>query len=107
MPHICRGKNIVQFGPCFITNVLQKLDALHMQNGQSLSKAQCHVMAHICHGKNIVQFGQSFLTNLLQIEAPLNKKPCGSDNETCSPCCRNVITASFLLVFSSTGNMEP
>ena len=30
----------------------------------------------------------------------------GSDRETCPPCGRNVITASFYLVFSSTGNME-
>ena len=36
----------------------------------------------------------------------LSKKPRGSDRETCPPCGRNVITASFCLVFSSTGNME-
>ena len=36
----------------------------------------------------------------------LSKKPRGSDRETCPPCGRNVITASFHLVFSSTGNME-
>ena len=36
----------------------------------------------------------------------LLKKPHGSDRETCPPCGRNVITASFRLVFSSTGNME-
>ena len=36
----------------------------------------------------------------------LSKKPRGFDRETCSPCGRNVITASFRLVFSSTGNME-
>ena len=28
MAHICRGKNIVQFGPSFITNLLQKLELL-------------------------------------------------------------------------------
>ena len=84
----------------------QKLDALRVQNGQSLSKTWCHVMAHIFRGKNIVQFGPSFITNHLQIGASLNKKPCGSDRETCSPCCRNVIMASFRHVFSSTGNME-
>ena len=36
----------------------------------------------------------------------LSKKPRGSDREMCPPCGRNVITASFRLVFSSTGNME-
>ena len=36
----------------------------------------------------------------------LLKKPHGSDRETCSPSGRNVTTASFRLVFSSTGNME-
>ena len=36
----------------------------------------------------------------------LSKNPRGSDKETCPPCGRNVITASFRLVFSSTGNME-
>ena len=36
----------------------------------------------------------------------LSKKPRGFDRETCPPCGQNVITASFRLVFSSTGNME-
>ena len=36
----------------------------------------------------------------------LSKKPRGSDREMCPPCGRKVITASFRLVFSSTGNME-
>ena len=36
----------------------------------------------------------------------LSKKPRGSDRETCPHCVRIVITASFRLVFSSTGNME-
>ena len=63
-------------------------------------------MAHICRGKNIVQFGPSFITNLLQKRELLSKMPRGSDRQTCPPCGRNVITASFRLVFSSTGNME-
>ena len=63
-------------------------------------------MAHICRGKNIVQFGPSFITNLLQKLELLSKMPRGSDRETCPPCGRNVITASFRLVFSSMGNME-
>ena len=73
---------------------------------KSSKVAWCHVIAHICRGKNIVQFGPSFITNLLQIGASLNKKPCGSDREMCSSCCRNVITTSFCLVFSSMGNIE-
>ena len=36
----------------------------------------------------------------------LSKKPRGFNRETCLACGRNVITASFRLVFSSTGNME-
>ena len=36
----------------------------------------------------------------------LSKKPRGSDREMCPPCGRNIITTSFRLVFSSTGNME-
>ena len=64
------------------------------------------IMVHICRGKNIVQFGPSFITNLLQIGASLNKKPCGSDRETCPLVGKTIITASFRLVFSSTGNME-
>ena len=36
----------------------------------------------------------------------LSKKSRGSDRETCPPCGRNIITASFRLVFSSMGNME-
>ena len=63
-------------------------------------------MAHICRGKNIVQFGPSFITNLLQKLELLSKKPRGSDRETCPPCGRNVITASFHLVLSPMGNME-
>ena len=77
-----------------------------MENGQSLSKAWCHVMAHICRGKNIANLGQALLQTSYKPELSLNKKPCGSDRETCSPCCRNVIMASFRLVFSSMGNME-
>ena len=58
------------------------------------------------NSENIVQFGPSFITNLLQKLELLSNKPRGSDREMCSPCGRNVITASFRLVFSSTGNME-
>ena len=63
-------------------------------------------MPHIGRGKNIVQFGPSFITNLLQKLELLSNKPRGFDRETCSPCWRNVITASSRLVFSSMGNME-
>ena len=47
------------------------------------------------------QFGPSFIPNLLQKLELLPKKPRGSDRETCSPCGRNIINASFRLVFSS------
>ena len=73
---------------------------------KSSKVAWCHVMAHICCRKNIVQFGPSFMTNHLQKLELLSKKRRGSDRETCSPCGRKVITGSFYLVFSSTGNME-
>ena len=59
-------------------------------------------MAHICHGKNIANLGQALLQTSYKPEL-LSKKPRGSNSETCSPCGRNVITASFRLVFSSTG----
>ena len=65
----------------------------------------CHVTGQICHGKNIVQFGPSFITNLLETRA-YRKYPRGFDRETCPPCGRKIITASFRHVFSSTGNME-
>ena len=58
-------------------------------------------MAHICHGKNIANLGQA----LLQTGA-CRKNPRGFNRETCPPCGRKIITASFRHVFSSTGNME-
>ena len=55
--------------------------------------------------KTLSILGQALLQTSYKLEL-LSKKPHGSDRETCSPCGRNVITASFHLVFSSTRNME-
>ena len=55
--------------------------------------------------KTLSNLGQALLQTSYKPEL-LSKKPRGSDRETCPPCGRNVITASFHLVFSSAGNME-
>ena len=54
--------------------------------------------------KTLSNLGQALLQTSYEPEL-LSKKPRGSVRETCPPCGRNVITASFHLVFSSTGNM--
>ena len=72
---------------------------------KSSKVAWCHVMAHICRGKDIANLGQALLQTPYKPEL-LSKMLRGSDREMCSPCGRNVIPASFRLVFSSTGNME-
>ena len=55
--------------------------------------------------KTLSNLGQALLQTSYKLEL-LSKKPCGSDRQMCSPCYRNIITASFHLVFSSMGNME-
>ena len=62
-------------------------------------------MALICRGIFLSIVAQVLLQASCKLELR-SKKPRGSDRETCPPCGRNVITASFCLVFSSTGNME-
>ena len=55
--------------------------------------------------KTLSNLGQDLLQTSYKPEL-LSKKPRGSDREMCSPCGPDVITASFHLVFASTGNME-
>ena len=62
-------------------------------------------MAHISRGIFLPILAQVLLQASYKPEL-LSKKPRGSDRETCPPCGRNVITASFHLVFSTMGNME-
>ena len=68
-----------------------------------------------CHGVTawnlyVEEFFSSILEQVL-LQASykpelLSKKPSGPDREMCPPCGQNVITDSFRLLFSSTGNME-
>ena len=67
-----------------------------------LKLACFHIMAHICRGKNIVQFGPSFITNRSFSQRSLvvmigKRVPLVGET---------IITTTFRLVFSSTGNME-